>query len=61
MQLILLLCIILIVRNRRSQLMMKEGFVGLAIQNAELNAELKEQNRVINILKKWVTNIKNLS
>ena len=40
---------------------MKEGFVGLAIQNAELNAELKEQNRVINILKKWVTNIKNLS
>ena len=25
--------------------MMKEGFVGLAIQNAELNAELKGQNK----------------
>ena len=25
-----------------TQSMMKEGFVGLAIQNAELNAELKE-------------------
>jgi len=30
-----------------TQSMMKEGFVGLAIQNAELNAELKEQNRVL--------------
>ena len=28
-----------------TQSMMKEGFVGLAIQNAELNAELKGQNK----------------
>jgi hypothetical protein len=28
-----------------TQSMMKEGFVGLAIQNAELNAELKEDNK----------------
>ena len=30
-----------------TQSMMKEGFVGLAIQNAELNAELKEQNKTL--------------
>ena len=30
-----------------TQSIMKEGFVGLAIQNAELNAELKEQNKVL--------------
>ena len=30
-----------------TQSMMKEGFVGLAIQNAELNAELKEQNKAL--------------
>jgi len=30
-----------------TQSMMKEGFVGLAIQNAELNAELKDQNKVL--------------
>ena len=30
-----------------TQSMMKEGFVGLAIQNAELNAELKEQNNTL--------------
>ena len=29
------------------QSMMREGFVGLAIQNAELNAELKEQPKVL--------------
>ena len=28
-----------------TQSMMKEGFVDLVIQNAELNAELKEQNK----------------
>lgn len=28
-----------------TQSIMKEGFVGLAIQNAELNAKLKEQNK----------------
>jgi integrase len=33
--------------HAKSQSMMKEGFVGLAIQNAELNAELKEQNKVL--------------
>jgi hypothetical protein len=31
--------------HAETQSMMKEGFVGLAIQNAELNAELKEQNK----------------
>nr|UDP55601.1 putative integrase/recombinase protein [Schizostauron trachyderma] len=30
-----------------TQSIMKEGFVGLAIQNAELNAELKEQNKTL--------------
>ena len=30
-----------------TQSMMKEGFVGLAIQNVELNAELKEQNKAL--------------
>ena len=30
-----------------TQSIMKEGFVGLAIQNAELNAELKEQNKAL--------------
>ena len=33
--------------HAETQSMMKEGFVGLAIQNAELNAELKEQNKVL--------------
>jgi len=33
--------------HAETQSMMKEGFVGLAIQNAEFNAELKEQNRVL--------------
>lgn len=33
--------------HAETQSMMKEGFVGLAIQNAELNMELKEQNRVL--------------
>jgi uncharacterized protein (DUF342 family) len=33
--------------HAETQLMMKEGFVGLAIQNAELNAELKEQNKAL--------------
>lgn len=33
--------------HAETQSMMKEGFVGLAIQNAELNTELKEQNRVL--------------
>ncbi|MDX5585575.1 MAG: tyrosine-type recombinase/integrase [Aureibaculum sp.] len=30
-----------------TQSIMKEGFVGLAIQNAELNAELKDQNKAL--------------
>ena len=30
-----------------TQSMMKEGFAGLVIQNAELNAELKEQNKTV--------------
>ena len=30
-----------------TQSIMKEGFVGLAIQNAKLNAELKEQNKAL--------------
>ena len=33
--------------HAETQSMMKEGFVSLAIQNAELNTELKEQNRVL--------------
>ena len=33
--------------HAETQSIMKEGFVGLAIQNAELNAELKEQNKVL--------------
>ena len=33
--------------HAETQSMMKEGFVGLAIQNAELNAELKDQNKVL--------------
>ena len=33
--------------HAETQSMMKEGVVGLAIQNAELNRELKEQNRVL--------------
>ena len=33
--------------HAKTQLMMKEGFVGLTIQNAELNAKLKQQNRVL--------------
>jgi integrase len=33
--------------HAETQLMMKKGFVGLAIQNAELNAELKEQNKAL--------------
>ena len=33
--------------HAETQSMMEEGFVGLAIQNAELNAELKEQNKVL--------------
>lgn len=32
--------------HAETQSMMKEGFVGLAIQNAELNTESKEQNKV---------------
>ena len=32
--------------HAETQSMMKERFVGLAIQNAELNAELKNQNKV---------------
>ena len=30
-----------------TQSIMKEGFVGLAIQNAGLNAELKDQNKAL--------------
>jgi len=30
-----------------TQSIMKESFVGLAIQNAELNADLKDQNKVL--------------
>jgi len=30
-----------------TQFIMKKGFVGLAIQNAELNAELKDQNKAL--------------
>jgi hypothetical protein len=33
--------------HAKSQSIMKEGFVGLAIQNAELNAELKDQNKAL--------------
>ena len=33
--------------HAETQSMMKEGFVGLAIQNAELNAELKDQNKTL--------------
>lgn len=33
--------------NVETQLIMKKGFVGLAIQNAELNAELKDQNKAL--------------
>ena len=33
--------------HAETQSMMKEGFVGLAIQNAELNAKLKEQNKAL--------------
>ena len=33
--------------HAETQSMMKEGFVGLAIQNAELNAELKDQNKAL--------------
>jgi len=33
--------------HAKSQSIMKEGFVGLAIQNAEFNAELKEQNKAL--------------
>lgn len=33
--------------HAETQSIIKEGFVGLAIQNAELNAELKEQNKVL--------------
>ena len=33
--------------HAETQSMMKEGFVGLAIQNVELNAELKERNKIL--------------
>lgn len=33
--------------HAETQSMMKERFVGLAIQKAELNAELKEQNKAL--------------
>jgi integrase len=33
--------------HAKSQSIMKEGFVGLAIQNTELNAELKDQNKAL--------------
>ncbi len=33
--------------HAETQSIMKEGFVGLAIQNAELNAELKDQNKTL--------------
>ncbi len=33
--------------HAETQSMMKEGFVSLAIQKAELNAELKEQNKIL--------------
>ena len=33
--------------HAETQSIMKEGFVGLAIQNAELNVELKDQNKVL--------------
>ena len=33
--------------HAKSQSIMKEGFVGLAIQNAELNAQLKDQNKAL--------------
>jgi len=33
--------------HAETQSIMKEGFVGLAIQNAELNAELKDQNKAL--------------
>ena len=33
--------------HAETQSMMKEGFVGLTIQNAELNAELKKQNKAL--------------
>ena len=33
--------------HMETQSIMKEGFVGLAIQNAELNAELKDQNKAL--------------
>ena len=38
--------------HAETQSIMKEGFVGLAIQNAELNAELKEQNKVLQKIRK---------
>lgn len=33
--------------HAETQSVMKEGFVGLAIQNTELNTELKDQNKVL--------------
>lgn len=43
----------------QTQSMMKEGFVGLAIQNAELNAELKDQNKALeDQLKQLKNNLK---
>ena len=33
--------------HTETQSIMKEGFVGLAIQSAELNAELKQQNKTL--------------
>lgn len=38
---------LMVEHHAETQSIMKEGFVGLAIQNAELNAELKEQNKVL--------------
>ena len=40
--------------HKGTQSMMKEGFVGLTIQNAKLNVELKDQNKV---LKKQLTQL----
>jgi integrase len=41
------LCSLMAEGHAETQSIMKEGFVGLAIQNAELNAELKEQNKTL--------------
>jgi hypothetical protein len=33
--------------HAETQSVMRQGFVGLAIQNAELNAKLKDQNKFL--------------